>query len=211
MSTMVDYGYGDAAPDSADKYGYGDYGYGDAAPDSADKYGYGDAAPDDAAKYGYGDSQPSNGNNNSNTDYGYGDAQPDYGYGDAAPTDYGSTDGDGEPKRRPRRRNSVTRYSLVCQDQVKNEFAAHENMIDQFRNGMVDAPAGPPPQMTVPLNDGSGSGGGAYAYGSQHSSDGYDSCDLSADGMEGEKKEKSKKKRRGWGFRLGRSGSKDAN
>ncbi|KAL3907013.1 MAG: hypothetical protein SGARI_003739, partial [Bacillariaceae sp.] len=45
----VDYGYGDAAPDSAKANANVDYGYGDAAPDSATDYGYGDAAPDSAA------------------------------------------------------------------------------------------------------------------------------------------------------------------
>jgi hypothetical protein len=73
--SAVDYGYGDAAPDTAD------YGYGDAAPDSATDYGYGDAPPDSAAageqlngdaaandadKYGYGDSNPDNAANHGN-------------------------------------------------------------------------------------------------------------------------------------------------
>jgi hypothetical protein len=41
--SQVDYGYGDAAPDSATQV---DYGYGDAIPDSAQvDYEYGDAAP----------------------------------------------------------------------------------------------------------------------------------------------------------------------
>jgi hypothetical protein len=110
--SAVDYGYGDAAPDTTD-YGYGDaapdsaadYGYGDAAPDSAaaddqqqngdaaandaDKYGYGDAAaPNDADKYGYGDASP----NDAADKYGYGDASPNdaadkYGYGDSNPDD----------------------------------------------------------------------------------------------------------------------------
>ena len=82
----VDYGYGDAAPDSAAVVV--DYGYGDASPDSAAvavDYGYGDAAPTD--KYGYGDAAPDSAA--PAVDYGYGDAAPDssdpYGYGDAAP------------------------------------------------------------------------------------------------------------------------------
>ena len=98
----VDYGYGDAAPDT-------DYGYGDGAPDNTD-YGYGDSQPD----YGYGETQ---------TDYGYGDAQPDYGYGDQgnAADQYGYGDmgyGDAAPAppsaetKRPKRRCSVTKYSL---------------------------------------------------------------------------------------------------
>lgn len=65
------YGYGDAAPDSAAVV---DYGYGDAAPDSADKYGYGDAAPDSADKYGNGDASPDSAANEDRAKYGYGDA-----------------------------------------------------------------------------------------------------------------------------------------
>lgn len=52
---MVDYGYGDAVPDSEK------YGYGDATPDSekqqTNEYGYG-YEEGDASKYGYGDASP---------------------------------------------------------------------------------------------------------------------------------------------------------
>lgn len=41
--------------DDDDCSGVVDYGYGDAAPDSATIYGYGDAAPDSAVDYGYGE------------------------------------------------------------------------------------------------------------------------------------------------------------
>lgn len=97
-------------------YGYEDMGYGDAQPD----YGYGDGAP--ATDYGYGDGSPS-------TDYGYGDAAPsvDYGYGDDAPaTDYGYGDSapaqPAEPKRRPKRRCSVTKFSLQSPEAAKQEL-----------------------------------------------------------------------------------------
>lgn len=197
---MVDYGYGDAVPDNAaDKYGYGDgspdYGYGDAKPDTTD-YGYGNAQPD----YGYGDAKPDT------TDYGYGDAQPDYGYGDGSPDGNATDDDDGQPKRRNRRRNSVTRYSIVCQDAVKNEFDAHANVIDQFRNGGMDVPTAPPPSQQVefhePLNDFPG----VHMAASSHSrSDDGRSFDGSLDSMYGGDQDKSKKKtKRGWGFRLGR-------
>lgn len=113
--TDYDYGYGDSADD---------YGYGDAAP--AEDYGYGDSADD----YGYGDAAPAE-------DYGYGDqaAAEDYGYGDAVPEEVA-------PKRRtPKRRCSVTKYSLVSAaenggaeaEMVKNLNAAE--MLNQFRNG----------------------------------------------------------------------------
>ncbi|KAG7366127.1 hypothetical protein IV203_028797 [Nitzschia inconspicua] len=197
---MVDYGYGDAAPDSAtDKYGYGN-----AEPD----YGYGNGSPTanrENVDYGYGDAQPDT------TDYGYGDAQPDtagYGYGDAQPD--GNRADDDQPKRSNRRRNSVTRYSIVCQDAVKNEFDAHANIIDQFRNGAMTAPTDPPPsqdiETSVPLNDFPGA---KIPTGSSHSDDGrsFDGSLDSVDGPECDGKDKSKKKKKGWGFRLGRNSS----
>ena len=103
----VDYGYGDSAPD---------YGYGDASPDQ--DYGYGDAKPDE--DYGYGDAAP-------DQDYGYGDAAPDqdYGYGDAAPDE-------APPKRKPKRRCSVTKFSLDAEAQATQNCIAQ---IDAFRNG----------------------------------------------------------------------------
>jgi hypothetical protein len=98
----ADYGYGDAAPEVAD------YGYGDAAPET--DYGYGDdAAP--ATDYGYGDDAAP-----ANTDYGYGDAAPesDYGYGDAAP-DAGPPPAPSKDDKRPKRRCSVTRFSIEAE------------------------------------------------------------------------------------------------
>jgi hypothetical protein len=111
--------------DYEDQY---DYGYGEGA---ADDYGYGgDSAPDD---YGYGDSAPD-----------------DYGYG---PTDDVEQDTVAEeiaPKRRtPKRRCSVTKYSLVSAaenggaeaEMVKNLQAAE--IMNQFRNGGGIPPAAP--------------------------------------------------------------------
>ena len=175
---MVDYGYGSGAPDSAaDKYGYGaaepDYGYGDGAPTPTD--------------YGYGDGAPTSSSNSNNADLGYGEAAPDYGYGDATP------DGANDEVRKPRtrRRNSVTRYSLVCQDKVVNEFNAHANVIDQFRSGGA-APAGPPPDISSePLNDTTGDASPPSNRNRAQSTD-------SSDGTGG------KKKKRGWGI-FGRS------
>jgi hypothetical protein len=189
VSDPVDYGYGDAAPDTAK------YGYGDAEPDT-NNYGYGDAEPD----YGYGDDSPSTSNaaNNSKSNSG-GDV--DYGYGDAAPTDYAGQDGE-EPKRRPRRRNSVTRYSLVCQDQVKNEYDAHANVLDQFRAGNLQAPAGPD---MVPLKNESSGGGGMLG----RSSHGSDDGSLDASTRSDVHGDKCKKKKKGWGLRLSRNKSSD--
>jgi hypothetical protein len=69
-------------------------------------YGY-----EDLSGYGYGEGEPE-------TDYDYGDAepQPDYGYGDED-NDYGYADEEPskpveEPKQRPKRRCSVTKFNL---------------------------------------------------------------------------------------------------
>ncbi|KAL3922746.1 MAG: hypothetical protein SGILL_002037 [Bacillariaceae sp.] len=184
----MNYGYGDAVPDgAAEKYGYSDaqtdYGYGDGAPSastSAVDYGYGDAAPTASRS------------SNEAVDYGYSDAQTDYGYGDATP------DGANDEERKPRtrRRNSVTRYSLVCQDKVVNEFNAHANIIDQFRNGSANAPSGPSPSdSSQPLNDTQNESQGSRRAPQRSSSGSSDSVDASG-----------KKKKRGWGL-FGRGGS----
>jgi hypothetical protein len=101
------YGYGDASPDTDSKLGY-------EAPTpccDTDKYGYGPSKDESNNPYGYGDSNP-NGNGNSNQ-HGYGDTNP-YGYGN-------ETQPEQPPRReRPRRRCSVTKYSLEeAQQQVK--------------------------------------------------------------------------------------------
>ncbi len=125
-----DEGYGDNNAD----YGYAaqtDFAFGDSQPSSS----YGESQPSNA-DYGYGDSAPSN------TDYGYGDSPPgntDYGYGDSEPAESVKE----EPKtRRPRRRCSVTKYSLeeTAEDgsaeaeMVKNLHAAE--MLQKFRQGL---------------------------------------------------------------------------
>ena len=118
-------------------YGYGenDYGYGDGKPDDGD-YGYGDAKPDEPADYGYGDAK------SDDDPYGYGNAQPDntdYGYGDSEPA---------PPKtRRPKRRCSVTKYSLeesgqkagTPEAEMVQQLHAAE-MLQHFRNGGSGAP-----------------------------------------------------------------------
>ncbi len=156
---MADYGYGDAAPDSA-KYGYNDsaptqnknddpYGYGDASPDT-NAYGYGDATPEDAANYGYGDDTYQTGYNDQSMG---GDMQPDHrsnfrrsagsksddlsvhsaataeSYGD-----YGEEPDPQQPRRqRYRRRGSVTKYSLDAQDTVQKEYEEHDQILNQYR------------------------------------------------------------------------------
>ena len=78
-------------------------------------------------------------------DYGYGDAAPaeDYGYGDSAPDDYGY--GDAEPaaappsdKKRPKRRCSVTKFSLEEEEGQSGLMAA--DMINNFRNAIPPQP-----------------------------------------------------------------------
>jgi hypothetical protein len=222
------YGYGDGSPTGADAYGYGrespggndatKYGYGDASPnDDAAKYGYGDAPPNDAAKYGYGDSAPEDG-----AKYGYGDAPPsdsaaNYGYGEASP-DEGGSNPESQPSRRPRRRNSVTRYSIVAQDAVITEFVAHANVIDQFRQGLNSGAAPPAAQgdevVSIPLRNAPSRGVSTrgIAVGSGHDGSSFDgnSVDgVSDDGTDiaGDKKDTTKK-RRGLGrFLIGRNSS----
>ena len=84
-----------------------DYGYGDAAPVD---YGYGDATPD----YGYGDASPDD-NSNKTTSTSTAD---DYGYGDCD----GGAPAVPQQERRPRRRCSITKYSLEAQEEVKQIF-----------------------------------------------------------------------------------------
>lgn len=108
-------------------------------------YGYGDNTTD----YGYGDSAPDS------TDYGYGDS----GAGAAEATDYGYGDDSGAPQeptpqpkgRRPRRRCSVTKYSL--EEASKDSGTPEAEMVQQlnaaqmmqhFRNG--GAPGSAPGQ-----------------------------------------------------------------
>jgi pyruvate/2-oxoglutarate dehydrogenase complex dihydrolipoamide acyltransferase (E2) component len=104
-----DYGYDANYGDTAD-YGYGDsgggaedYGYGDSADAAASDYGYGD----DAGGYGYGDDD--NGGAGGGGDYGYGDAPPDEAPAAPAPTTAP------EAKNRPKRRSSVTRFSMEAE------------------------------------------------------------------------------------------------
>ena len=224
-STADDLGYGTAEPDVA-KYGYGSstpstdqYGYGDATPDTT-KYGYEQTAAD----LGYEDPDAaSNGN-----PYGYGHQEKDdpltklsshstpsvdYGYGD----DNGSS---GEPRRRrerPRRRGSVTKYSLDAQDQVQQEFDAHSQAIAQIRDGANDGvpPPPPPPRSgveTVPLKgDGDGTPlrsrklSGDAGGGDMSEDDGLSVDDMSCEDPDG--MDKKKKKKRFGRFRIGRNRS----
>ena len=86
-------------------------GYGDAAPDM----GYGDGAPSE--DYGYGDSAPSE-------DYGYGDSEP------AAPC--------AAEKKRPKRRCSVTKFSLEEEDGPQSGLMAAD-VIKSFRNAAASS------------------------------------------------------------------------
>lgn len=118
--------------------GYGDaeeYGYGESAPAEPD-LGYGHAAPD-TDDYGYGDATPDT------DDYGYGDASPDdmdMGYGEAAPQPPAAE------KKRPKRRCSVTKFSLVSTDGPPTGLMAAD-VIKNFRN------AAPPPMSSPTVSD----------------------------------------------------------
>ncbi len=161
-------------PDPSGYYGYEDLGYGDGAPDVAHyadsapslsvatssassssevDYGYGDGAPN----LGYGDGAPDTAANNQpkkqeEVEYGYGDASPEMGYGDAAP-DSANADASGE-QRRPRRRNSVTRCSVVDADSVETEF--QNTRMSSTRCGMevLYLPDLVVVMMEVPIKDG---------------------------------------------------------
>jgi hypothetical protein len=124
------YGYGDT--NAADKYGYGDTSndankHGNGDTNAADKYGYGDTTKD-VSKYGYGETKAT-------TDkYGYGDTSNDankYGYGDTnnlrSASAHSTASGDSTERRhRPRRRGSVTKYSLEAQEEVATEHQQQE-------------------------------------------------------------------------------------
>lgn len=227
MTTMIEESFNkrcnvSSNRDAAQYYGYDDLGYGNGAPDVAkyvaepdannEDYGYGDGAPD----LGYGDATPDSAKAAS-VDYGYGDASPDLGYGDGAPDSAGSSDPnadksnapeEGDQPKRTRRRNSVTRYSIVAQEEVKTEFQAHADMINQFRNGGAGG------EVQIPLKDSSStpatsamSSRSSHSQSSQHSDDGmsYDGTP-SDDGLDASEK---KKKRGGLGsrWRIGRNSS----
>jgi hypothetical protein len=130
MSEEVDYGYGDCQPDD---------GYGDGTPAAA------------AVDYGYGDEAvaPTSAIGTKIIDYvkKSSDNGMDYGYGDGDPMDYGYGDDDGESPavahettapspledRRPKRRCSVTKYTIENEDQ-ESPLTAHTR-INDFRNG----------------------------------------------------------------------------
>lgn len=103
---------------STDMYGYEEanpYGYGEAAPSDASKLGY-ESTSDN--KYGYESTDnihtPSS-SHGDNDPYGYGDSNP-YGYGD-------DSQAEAPPVReRPRRRGSVTKFSLDEVQEVKESF-----------------------------------------------------------------------------------------
>mmetsp|Transcript_18136 Transcript_18136/g.51638 ORF Transcript_18136/g.51638 Transcript_18136/m.51638 type:complete len:236 (+) Transcript_18136:534-1241(+) len=137
---MVDYGYGDAAPDVAGASASADpYGYGDASPDVS-KYGYGDAAPDGEYQATYND-QDAAGGKMRRYKRGDGNESDD----NMSTSSAQSVDSNGQPKpprpHRARRRNSVTRYSLVANEEAANVAREHEDnvtRIEQFRQGLLN-------------------------------------------------------------------------
>jgi hypothetical protein len=89
----------------AEDYGYDDYGYGDCEPSPA------------VVDMGFGDEN-----------MGYGD---DYGYGEGSPG--ASEDAATKEEKRPKRRCSVTKYSLQAEEPASALCAA--SVISDFRNG----------------------------------------------------------------------------
>jgi hypothetical protein len=116
---------------STDMYGY----------EEANPYGYGEATPGDASKLGYeltsdnkyGNESPDNINTHGsdNDPYGYGDSNP-YGYGDDSQVEAPRA------RERPRRRGSVTKFSL--DEDVQEAKASFEESSPQNQEAN-DAPA----------------------------------------------------------------------
>jgi hypothetical protein len=82
-------------------------------------------------------------------EYGYGDAAPaaDLGYGDAAPDEAAAEEPKAAESRRPKRRCSVTKYSLVSSgDQGETAMAEQiqqAEILQSFRNGGGSRPPQP--------------------------------------------------------------------
>ena len=217
MTTVIDESFNQRCTVSDDKYGYEP-----AVPkgDADDPYGYGPAAPsvsrhsddDDAAKYGYGDDDNNNNNNTANL-YGYGDTS------DSAPlvnrssthstgsesVDYGYGDDEADVRRRrerPRRRGSVTKYSLEATQEVQQEF-----------QNTLQPEASADEVGTIPLKDcdtrtPSKSRKGSDANNSYMSEDDDVSVDdMSCEGQDQDGTDKKKKKKRFGRFRIGRNKS----
>lgn len=204
MTTVIDETFNQRCTVSEDKYGYEP-----AAPkEDSDPYGYGPAAPsvnnnsDDAAKYGYGD-------DNTASLYGYGDTS------DSAPrssthsngsdnVDYGYGDDEADVRRRrerPRRRGSVTKYSLEATQEVQQEF-----------QNTLQPEAAQEEVGTVPLKDGDSRmatrGRRSDPNSSYMSEDDDVSVDeMSCEGQDQDTTDKKKKKKRFGRFRIGRNRS----
>lgn len=148
---MTDYGYDT-------NYGSDELGY-DTVDDNKVDYGYDTSIPtdyatvDDNNAYGY----------ETQTDYGY-EAQEEYGYEkqEVPQEDYGYGD-EGHPvaeipnkseSRRPKRRCSVTKYTLESSAQSQQD---QFNMINQMRNATIstspDYQKNPEPTPTVASSD----------------------------------------------------------
>jgi hypothetical protein len=157
------------------------YGYGDSSKTPADKYGYGDTSNTTTDKYGYGDTS-----NTSEDKCGHGGTN-DLGYGDTNAHGGGSTASEqiaDSQRHRPRRRGSITKFSLEATKTVANE-----EYQDQ---------AAPPlyQECSVPMSDGT------------------KSCDGDAMSHDGDAEDVKKKKTKGGRFSrlrgLGRNSSHSA-
>ncbi len=233
MTTVIDESFNQRCSVSDDKYGYepaapkedsDPYGYGDGAPaannDDNSKYGYGDggpdtansaAIPDDAAKYGYGD------DDNAASPYGYGDTSDNIPLGNRSTHSSGSSDSvehaqgddEGEVRRRrerPRRRGSVTKYSLEATEMVQQD---HQDSLQP--QGVPPTPTTDSDEITLALKE-SGSRTPIKSRKSSEHSASYMSEDddgsvdeMSCEGQDAT--DKKKKKKRFGRFRIGRNRS----
>lgn len=208
MTTVIDESFNQRCSVSDDKYGYEP-----AAPkEDSDPYGYGPAAPsvssnsDDIAKYGYGDDD-----NGANL-YGYGDTSDHAPVGNRSRThsngsesvDYGYGDDEADVRRRrerPRRRGSVTKYSLEATQEVQQEF---QDTLQPEAEGDYG---------TIPLKDcdsrtPSKGRKGSDTNNSYMSEDDDASVDeMSCEGQDQDPADKKKKKKRFGRFRIGRNKS----
>lgn len=207
MTTVIDESFNQRCTVSDDKYGYepsapkedsDPYGYGSTAPsvsnnsNDADKYGYGD--DNDANLYGYDDTSDNAPMTTRSSTHSTGSDSVDYGYGD--------DEADVRRRReRPRRRGSVTKYSLEATQEVQQEF--QNTLQPESSQGDV---------ATIPLKDSdsrtptkSRKSDPNNSYMSEDDDNSVD--EMSCEGQDQDPADKKKKKKRFGRFRIGRNKS----
>lgn len=137
------------------------------------------------------------------------DAQPDsdLGFGDGAPDDSRnaplrscSSHSTNSRRERPRRRGSVTKYSLDTADEVKKEYDEHSEALNHLRNGgTIDS-------ISVPLKSSNDDANQGYRQRSGSEDRSIDETG-SSDGSLNDTSDKKEKKKRFGRFRVGRNRS----